>query len=334
MDWHLMAWLLAAIAAVALMAAFRMGARWLSRAAVPGALVLFLALAVAICAQPGGFALDFGSLMLIFPLAAVELFAMGGVMLLSRDGTVGMGSAASLIIAALLAVLYTAAPAIAGASGIPVVTQAVGLLSFAGLWLSFSLALLALCGAAWRVRTRNMAPGRKHPYRFIVVHGAAISGTRPSQLLMSRLDCAFTLWERQGKKGTVIVSGGKGPDEQVTEAHVMASYLRDRGVPKKSIVEEDRSSTTRENIACAREIMDGISNGASYRALLVTSEFHAFRCAYLAQRAGLDADVAGAATKGDIWARSIIREFGAVTADFPWTYAVVAGAWVVGLLVL
>lgn len=334
MDWHLIAWAVAGIAALALVVTFRAGTRVFSRAAVPGALVLFCALTVAVCAAPGGLSLDAGSLMLVFPLVAVELFAMNGVMLMSRDGGIRPVSAVSLAIAVVLALLYTVVSWAAGFAGIPVLSQAVSLVSFVGLWLSFALALVALVGMAYRAVARDAHPDRKDPYRFIVVHGAGIEGTRPSPLLMSRLDCAFTLWERQGKKGTIIVSGGQGPDEVATEARVMRDYLRDRGVPKKQLVEEDRSATTRENLAFSREIMARETSAASYRVALVTSEFHAFRCAYLATGMGMDADAMGAATKGDTWARSIIREFGAVCADFPWTFAVPVVLWAAGLILL
>ncbi|MDN0062738.1 YdcF family protein [Collinsella ihumii] len=334
MDVHLMGLVLAVVALAVLVVTFRMGTRAFGRASVPAALMLFTGLVIATCAAPDGFTVTSGSLMIVFVLVAVELFAMNGVLLISRDGGVRPASAIPLAIAVVLALLFTVVPMVVEGAGNQLVSALLGLISLVGLWMSFSLAMVALASFVYRVAARGAAPDRKNAYKFIVVHGAAIEGTRPSPVLMDRLDCAFTLWERQGKKGTIIVSGGQGSDEELSEARVMHDYLRDRGVPKKQLVEEDRSSTTRENLAFSREVMGGLTTAESYRVALVTSDFHAYRCGYLACRMGLDADVMGATTAGDTWARSIIREFGAVCADFPWTFAVPVVLWAAGLILL
>jgi vancomycin permeability regulator SanA len=83
----------------------------------------------------------------------------------------------------------------------------------------------------------------------------------------------------------LIVSGGKGGDEQVSEAGAMAGYLAARGFPADRLQREDRSASTRENLACSRVIMDRLRPGPS--CVIVTSNFHVFRAAMIARRLGV-----------------------------------------------
>ena len=46
----------------------------------------------------------------------------------------------------------------------------------------------------------------------------------------------------------VIVSGGQGKDEEVTEAYAMAQYLKNAGIDRERIVQEDVSVNTLENL--------------------------------------------------------------------------------------
>jgi len=151
---------------------------------------------------------------------------------------------------------------------------------------------------------------------FVIVLGA---GLRPDgrvpPLLASRLDRGRDVWatlDRQAAdvKPVMIVSGGKGSDERVSEASAMAAYLVNRGVPADRIVLEDQSRSTEENLVFSKAIMDQLRPGA--RATVVTSDFHAFRAALLARRLGLRAQVAGARVAGYYRPNAALREFAAV----------------------
>ena len=151
---------------------------------------------------------------------------------------------------------------------------------------------------------------------FVVVLG---SGLRPDggvpPLLASRLDRARGVWaalDRRagGFKPLLIVSGGQGEDEPVTEASAMATYLIARGVPADRLVIEDRSRSTEENLLFSKAIMDEVRPGA--RATVVTSDFHAFRSALLARRLGIRGQVTGARVAGYYRPSAVLREFAAV----------------------
>ena len=108
----------------------------------------------------------------------------------------------------------------------------------------------------------------------------------------------------------MIVAGGQGSDEPVPEAQAMAAYLTERGFPADRLACEDQSSTTEENLAFSKAIMDELRPGA--RAAIVTSDFHAFRSALLARRLGIRGQVSGARVAGYYRPSAVLREFAAV----------------------
>lgn len=110
---------------------------------------------------------------------------------------------------------------------------------------------------------------------------------------------AVSLWEKQGKTGVFVASGGQGSDEVVSEAESMRRYLTEsRHVPADAVLMEDRSTTTMENLRFSKEIMDARSGvqsvpgrrGLAYRCALVTSDYHVFRASEYAHHIGLKAD--------------------------------------------
>jgi uncharacterized SAM-binding protein YcdF (DUF218 family) len=108
----------------------------------------------------------------------------------------------------------------------------------------------------------------------------------------------------------LIVSGGRGGDEQVSEAEAMAGYLIERGFPASALVLEDRSGNTEENIAFSQAIMDQLRPGA--RCVIVTSSYHALRAGIIARGLGVRGQVASAPTARYYRPSALLREFAAV----------------------
>jgi uncharacterized SAM-binding protein YcdF (DUF218 family) len=151
---------------------------------------------------------------------------------------------------------------------------------------------------------------------FVIVLGAGLGrrGQVPP-LLASRLDRGHGIWASLSRQATgpgplLIVSGGKGDDEQAAEATAMASYLTSRGFPADHLLLEDRSRNTEENLLFSKAIMDQVRPGA--RCTIVTSDFHAFRAAMIARRLGIRGQVAGARVAGYYRPSAMLREFAAV----------------------
>lgn len=161
-----------------------------------------------------------------------------------------------------------------------------------------------------------------HGADFVVVLGSGLKGgRRVTPLLASRLERGRQVYEKLAAYGTagapgplLIVSGGKGGDEQVSEAEAMARYLTGRGFPADRLLREDRSRTTQENLVFSKALMDQARPGAS--CVIVTSSFHVLRAAIIARRAGVNGQVTGAHTAGYYWPSAMLREFAAVIMSY------------------
>ncbi|MCX4993512.1 YdcF family protein [Streptomyces sp. NBC_00568] len=150
---------------------------------------------------------------------------------------------------------------------------------------------------------------------FVVVLGSGlIGGTRVPPLLASRLERAREVCESQaaqhGIRPTLITSGGQGADESMPEAEAMAQYLIDRGFPADTIVKENQSRTTLENLRFSKAIMEG--SKPKYRCAVVTNNFHVFRAALIARDIGMRGQVLGSPTAAYFLPSATLREFAAI----------------------
>ncbi|MEV7773899.1 YdcF family protein [Kitasatospora sp. NPDC086791] len=151
--------------------------------------------------------------------------------------------------------------------------------------------LLGFLGLAVRRHHRPAPVGAD----YLVVLGAALDGCEPGPTLATRLDAALARLaaeEAAGYAPLVLVTGGKGPHEQCTEAAAMARYLTARGVPAERIRREERAANTAENLRFSAVLMAAERPG--YRCTVITSGFHTVRSALAARRAGAPAEVLGA----------------------------------------
>ncbi len=154
---------------------------------------------------------------------------------------------------------------------------------------------------------------------FVVILGSGLAGgDRVPPLLAGLLERGLrvhqALSRRRQPGPVVIVSGGKGTDERVSEAEAMARYLIDRGLPGDQVVREDQSRTTEENLAFSQAIMARSRPG--YRCIIVTSNYHVFRAAIIARRLNVNGQVTGARTAGYYWPSAMLREFAAVFLSY------------------
>lgn len=115
----------------------------------------------------------------------------------------------------------------------------------------------------------------------IIVLGACVRGTSITGSLKRRLDKAV-IYLRDNPGTMVIVSGGKGRGEDVTEASAMREYLIDREVPAERIVMEEKLKTTKENLEFSKEL----SKRGEKKVGIVTNNFHIYRAVKLAKTVG------------------------------------------------
>ncbi|PYE47759.1 YdcF family protein [Paenibacillus barcinonensis] len=149
---------------------------------------------------------------------------------------------------------------------------------------------------------------------YVIILGSGIKGTELTLTLQQRLDASLE-YIRSHPQIPVIVSGGQGPGESIPEALAMRNYLVDQGIDPAQITMEDRSTTTQENLAFSKTIMDaaGIEHP---RIMIVTSDYHMFRAKYIAAKNGYAAEYGiSAPSPGYLKPINMIREyFGTVKA--------------------
>ena len=138
---------------------------------------------------------------------------------------------------------------------------------------------------------------------YVVVLGAGLMGKRVTPLLAARINRGIEVYRRNpGSK--IIMSGGQGPDEEIPEAVAMAKYAEEKRVPKKDIIVEDKSKTTRENLIFSHRLIKSDSRFA-----IVTNSYHVYRALVLAKRLGLQCIGYGAKTKWYFTLNAFVREF-------------------------
>ncbi len=117
----------------------------------------------------------------------------------------------------------------------------------------------------------------------IVVLGAAQYDGRPSPVLRARLDHAVALYRRD-LAPVIIMTGGVGPGDTVSEAVVSQRYAVRQGIPPGAILTEREGLTTLQSMDGVARLMR--ARGLS-RAVLVSDPFHMLRLKLLALRVGL-----------------------------------------------
>lgn len=120
--------------------------------------------------------------------------------------------------------------------------------------------------------------------RYLMVLGCGVRGDTPSLMLKARLDKALNYLERNSGC-TVIVTGGKGPDENISEAEAMRRYLMANGVDEEMIIMEDKSTSTTENFRFSNALVNGALEKES--TAVITTDFHIYRAEALGNMQGI-----------------------------------------------
>lgn len=120
---------------------------------------------------------------------------------------------------------------------------------------------------------------------YVVVLGAGLFGDKPSPSLELRLRKAAE-YAAKYPHIPIVVSGGQGPDEWISEAEAMSHFLVENGILATKIIKEDSSRNTNENLALTKEVLKRDTLTKRPKVLLITSEYHMFRAKFLAKRHG------------------------------------------------
>jgi len=143
----------------------------------------------------------------------------------------------------------------------------------------------------------------KQPEYVVVLGAGILENGMPTLSLEKRLERCVD-YAAEYPDTMIIVSGGQGKTEPMTEAEAMARYLVDRGVEPDRIILEDRATSTMENFKYTREIIGEVDEIS-----FITNDFHVFRSGILAKRNGFKAYGYGTPTPGIVLVNSYLREF-------------------------
>ena len=114
------------------------------------------------------------------------------------------------------------------------------------------------------------------PVSAVIVLGAGVNGETPSLTLRTRIDAAAAYLEEHPDV-PVVLSGGQGPGEAITEAECMRRALVRRGVDESRLYPEERSTSTQENLRYSRAILEELGVDPAQRVAIVTSDFNLCR---------------------------------------------------------
>ena len=177
------------------------------------------------------------------------------------------------------------------------------------------LAAFALIGGAVSARMAWAAWGcSPAPDAAVVVLGCQTIDGQPSRMLRYRLEAAYG-WLQTHPDAIVVCSGGKGQDEQASEAAVMRDWLVEKGVPAEQIYLEEMSHSTAENIVYSAQILQ--ENGYAGHVALTTDGFHQLRAQIYARKNQLSAGAIPSKTPWGLAPSYWVREwFGLAKALF------------------
>ena len=166
----------------------------------------------------------------------------------------------------------------------------------------------ALCG----LRAAKHIPAYDLDYILILGCGFRADGTL-FPLLQGRVDRAIGFWKKQkeetGKTAVIIPSGGQGRNEPFSEAQAMYRYMIGTGFPEESIILEDQSANTYQNMAFSKKIIEERHGGMSdVNVAFSTTNYHVFRSGVWAGLAGLKAEGMGSRTRWWFWPNAFVRE--------------------------
>lgn len=115
----------------------------------------------------------------------------------------------------------------------------------------------------------------------MIVLGAGLYGDVISSALQRRLDSAL-MYIQKYPHTLIVVSGGQGKDETISEALAMKRYLLAHGIDDNQIIMEDTSVSTYTNFVYSKQILPTNTQ----KIMVCTCDFHMYRSCRIASHLG------------------------------------------------
>lgn len=155
---------------------------------------------------------------------------------------------------------------------------------------------------------------------YVIVLGAGVRGSEPSEILQDRIDYAYQ-YMMNDPNVICIATGGKGSDENLSEAQCIYEHLTAMGIDGSRIWLEDQATSTIENFRYSIALIEEKAGTAPKTVTVLSNEFHLYRASIMAEDCGLEANfVAAPTSKPFIRISYTIREIFAL-----WKYLTIGG---------
>ncbi len=147
----------------------------------------------------------------------------------------------------------------------------------------------------------------------VIILGCSVKGEEPSQMLRLRIEAAEKFL-KENPESNAVLSGGQGPGEDITEALCMYRELTSRGISANRLYMEGLSTSTKENIAFSKEIIE--KEGLNTNVAIVSNNFHLYRASLIVNNADLNFYGISAFTPYPLLATYVMREYVGILAQW------------------
>ena len=187
---------------------------------------------------------------------------------------------------------------------------------FLGEWLKYGIGAVFLAGIICfaficsQVISGMKTSGKKN-LDYVVVLGAHVKGDVPSKALELRLKAALK-YARENEDTILILSGGQGFGEDITEAKCMENYLTAHGISRERLVLEENSTSTMENL----KFSDKLTGCRKKNTGILSNNFHVYRAVKLAKKMGYEHPFGIAAESDPVMqVHYVVREVAALVKE-------------------
>lgn len=183
-------------------------------------------------------------------------------------------------------------------------------------WMKYGIGAVLLAGIlCFAVICSHVISGMKTSGKknldYVVVLGAHVKGDVPSKALELRLKAALK-YARENEDTILILSGGQGFGEDITEAKCMENYLTAHGISRERLVLEENSTSTMENL----KFSDKLTGCRKKNTGVLSNNFHVYRAVKLAKKMGYEHPFGIAAESDPVMqVHYVVREVAALVKE-------------------
>ena len=162
----------------------------------------------------------------------------------------------------------------------------------------------------------------KESVEYVVVLGAKVNKDGPSVSLWDRI-CAAYEYADEHPEAILILSGGQGTDEPITEAECMFRELFWMGIDPDRLWCEGFATSTWENLQFSMDLIEERTGQRPEKIGVLSSEYHLFRASLFAK--ACDVEFVGIPARTSRWGQRInhfMREVAGV-----WHYLILGGQY-------